>query len=85
MHALSYSYRHRRERKRDARRLWIIRIGAAARAIGLTYNSFVHGLKLEGIDLNRKILASIAVGDTQAFADLGDLARKHLQDPATTA
>src|SRR3970282_2965265 len=61
--ALRFSYRDRRARKRDFRSLWIIRIGAAARKHGLSYNRLIHGLKLAGVELDRKILAGIAAGD----------------------
>ncbi len=68
--ALQYSYRDRRNRKRDFRSLWIIRINAAAREHGLTYGRFIHGLKLAGINLNRKILAEMAVNYKDNFAQL---------------
>ena len=70
LHAWSYSYRHRRERKGDFRRLWIIRIGAACRQSGTTYSRFMHGLKLAGVELDRKILADLAVRDQTAFEKL---------------
>jgi len=66
--SLWYSYRDRRNRKRDLRRLWIARINAAARMNGTTYSRFIHGLKQSGIALNRKMLADLAVRDPQAFA-----------------
>jgi large subunit ribosomal protein L20 len=65
--ALSYAYRDRRNRKRDFRRLWIIRINAAARQNGMSYNRLMNGLKRAGIDLDRKILADMAVRDPAAF------------------
>ena len=65
--ALQYSYRDRRTRKRDFRRLWIIRIKAAAELNGLTYSLFIHGLKTHNIDINRKILADLAVHSPQTF------------------
>ncbi len=65
-----YAYRDRRRRKRDFRRLWILRISAAARAQGLTYSQFIHGLKTLGVELDRKMLSEMAVRDQQAFADL---------------
>ncbi|BET36836.1 50S ribosomal protein L20 [Wolbachia pipientis] len=68
--ALQYAYRDRRNRKRDFRGLWIIRINAAAREHGLTYGRFMHGLKLVGVDLNRKILAEMAVNHKDDFAKL---------------
>ena len=75
MKSLSYAYRDRRTRKRDMRRLWIIRINAAARQNGLSYNQLVHGLKLAQVEVDRKVLADIAVSDPQAFAKLAELAR----------
>ncbi len=82
MHAWAYAYRHRRERKGEFRSLWIVRIGAAARAQGMPYNQFMHGLKLGGIELDRKILADLAVRDEAAFARLVETARGHLSAPA---
>jgi large subunit ribosomal protein L20 len=73
--ALGYAYRDRKTRKRDFRRLWIIRIGAAARQNGLNYNQFIHGLKQAGVDLDRKVLADLAVQDPGAFTQLADQAR----------
>jgi large subunit ribosomal protein L20 len=67
MKSLWYSYRDRRNRKRDLRRLWIARINAAARMNGVTYSRLIHGLKQSGITLNRKMLADLAVRDPQAF------------------
>jgi len=68
--SLTYSYFHRRERKGDMRRLWIIRINAASRAQGLTYGQFMDALKKKGIEVNRKMLAELAVSDPGAFAQL---------------
>ncbi len=73
--ALAYAYRDRRQKKRDFRRLWIIRINAAARLCGLSYSVFVRGLKRKGVDLDRKSLAEIAVKDPQTFAQLVELAK----------
>lgn len=70
MKSLLYAYRDRRVRKRDFRKLWITRINAAARQNGLSYSRFMHGLKEAGIDINRKMLAELAVNDKQAFAQL---------------
>lgn len=70
-----YAYRDRRTRKRDFRRLWIIRINAAARENGLTYGELMHGLRLAGVELNRKVLADLAVSEPEAFAGLCDRAR----------
>jgi large subunit ribosomal protein L20 len=73
--SLTYAYRHRRERKRDMRRLWIQRINAASRLNGLTYSRFMNGLKAAGVLLDRKMLADLAVRDLQAFAALTETAR----------
>ena len=70
MHALAYAYRDRRNRKRDFRRLWIQRINAAARLNGTTYSRLIHGLNQAGINLDRKILADMAVRDPAAFASV---------------
>jgi large subunit ribosomal protein L20 len=74
--ALGYAYRDRKVRKREFRRLWIIRIGAAARQNGINYNQFMHGLKAAGVNLDRKILADIALQDPPAFARLAETAKK---------
>ncbi len=74
--ALRYAYRDRRQRKRQFRRLWIQRIGAAARTNGLSYSQFIHGLKKSGIELDRKVLADIAVRDAEAFAQLAAQAKQ---------
>ena len=78
MHAWAYAYRHRRERKGEFRSLWIVRIGAACRAADLSYSQFMHGLKLAGIELDRKILADLAVRDEAAFARLAETAKERL-------
>jgi large subunit ribosomal protein L20 len=78
MRALAYSYRHRRERKRDFHRLWIVRINAAARQNGVSYSQFMHGLKLANIELDRKILAELAVNNAPEFARLAGVARESL-------
>jgi large subunit ribosomal protein L20 len=70
LHALDYSYRHRRERKGDFRRLWITRINAAVRARGLTYSQFIARLKESNIEIDRKMLAEMAVKDPEGFATL---------------
>lgn len=77
IHAWTHAYRHRRERKGDFRRLWILRIGAAARQSGLTYSQFVHGLKNASVEINRKMLADMAVKDPSGFAELITVAREH--------
>jgi large subunit ribosomal protein L20 len=73
--SLRYAYRDRRVRKRDFRRLWIVRINAAARQNGLTYGELMHGLSAAGVDLNRKMLADLAVQEPEAFAALCARAR----------
>ena len=74
--AETYAYRDRRNRKRDFRRLWITRINAAARQNGMTYATFMHGLKLAGIELDRKVLADIAVRDPETFRRFAETARE---------
>lgn len=76
--SLSYSYAHRRKKKGDFRKLWIARINAAARLNGLSYNTFISGLKQAGVEVNRKMLAELAVNDAQAFSDLADVAKSKL-------
>jgi len=75
MHALVYAYRDRRTKKREIRRLWIIRINAACRAAGITYSKFINGLKNAKVNLDRKILADLAVKDNQAFNKLVEIAK----------
>ncbi len=75
MKAQWYAYRDRRNRRRDLRRLWITRINAAARLSGLSYSRFIHGLKQAGVELNRKVLADIAVRDAETFAHLAEVAK----------
>jgi large subunit ribosomal protein L20 len=75
MKSLMYAYRDRRQRKRDFRKLWIARINAAARMNGLSYSRFMHGLKAAGVDINRKMLAELAVTDAKAFAELVNIAK----------
>ncbi len=76
--ALRYASRDRRVRKRDFRRLWIIRIGAAAKLNGLSYNRFIFGLKRSGVELDRKILADMAVRDPESFTKLANTAKEAL-------
>jgi large subunit ribosomal protein L20 len=76
MKADAYAYRDRRNRKRDFRRLWITRINAAARQNGMSYATFMHGLKLAGIELDRKVLADIAVRDPETFRRFAESARE---------
>ena len=78
MKSLWYAYRDRRRRKRDFRRLWITRINAAARENGLNYSQLMHGLKQAGVELDRKILADMAVHDAEGFARLVETARSAL-------
>ena len=76
--ALMYAYRDRRVRKRDFRRLWIARINAAARMNNLSYSKFIHGLKLAGVELDRKVLAELAISDPSGFAQIVGLASEQL-------
>jgi len=78
--SLSYAYCHRRERKGDMRRLWILRVSAASRACGLNYSQFIHGLRQSGVEINRKILADMAVREPDSFANLVTIARGKIQD-----
>ncbi len=75
LHALAYATRDRKQRKRDMRALWIVRINAAARQNGLTYGAFVHGLKRAGVALDRKILADLAVLDAATFGAIAEVAK----------
>jgi large subunit ribosomal protein L20 len=83
--ALKFAYVGRKIKKRDYRSLWIIRIGAAARLNGLNYSQFMHGLKVAGIDLDRKVLADLAVNQPQAFAELVGSAKKALDSGKSSA
>jgi large subunit ribosomal protein L20 len=76
MRSGAYAYRDRRARKRDFRRLWITRINAAARREGMSYSEFIHGLDAAGIEVNRKMLADIAIRDPEAFRRFAELARE---------
>ncbi|MDZ5783767.1 50S ribosomal protein L20 [Marinococcus luteus] len=78
MKSLQYAYRDRRQRKREFRKLWIARINAAARLNGLSYSRMMHGLKQGGIQMNRKMLADLAVNDEKAFAELAEKAKSNL-------
>ena len=82
LHSMTYAYRDRKDRKGNFRRLWIQRINAAARANGLTYNRFVQGLKAAGVEVDRKVLADLAVTDEVAFAALVEVARAALPETA---
>ena len=74
--SLSYAYRDRRQRKRQFRRLWITRIGAAAQQNGLSYSRLMHGLKQAGIEIDRKILAELAIQDPKAFSEIAERAKQ---------
>ena len=78
MRALTSSYAGRKQRKRQMRQLWIARINAAARINGISYSQFMHGLKVAGVDINRKMLAEMAVNDAEGFAALTELAKKSI-------
>jgi len=84
-HSLGYAYRDRRARKGDFRRLWIQRINAAARANGMTYNRFIQGLKAAEIEVDRRMLAELAVSDAAAFTSLVEIARAHVPAVAATS
>ena len=75
MRGMAFAYRHRRTRKREMRRLWIVRINAAARQNGLSYSAFMHGLREANVTLDRKILAQLAVEDSAAFSELANVAK----------
>jgi len=78
MKSLMYAFRDRRQKKRDFRKLWITRINAAARMNGLSYSRLIHGLSVAGIEVNRKMLAELAVSDEKAFAELATAAKQSL-------
>jgi large subunit ribosomal protein L20 len=78
LHSLAYAFRDRRRRKRDFRRLWIARINAAARLGGLPYNRFMYGLRQAGVEIDRKVLADLAVRDSGSFARLVEVAKHSL-------
>lgn len=78
--SLSYAYFHRRERKGDMRRLWISRVNAASRAQGLSYNQFIEGLRKSGVEINRKMLADMAIREPESFAHLVTLSKGKVQD-----
>ena len=79
-HSLGFAYRDRKARKGDFRKLWIARINAAAREQGLTYNRFIQGLKAAGVEVDRRVLADLAVSDAAAFATLVEVAKKALPE-----
>jgi large subunit ribosomal protein L20 len=76
--ALAYAYRDRRQRKRDMRRLWIIRINAAVRKYDISYSTFIHGLNKAGVEVDRKVLADLAIHDPQGFAKFVELSKKNI-------
>ena len=78
MRSLQYAYAHRRLRKRDFRKLWIARINAACRMNDMSYSRFIYGLNKAGVEINRKVLADLAVTDAKAFSDLVEVAKKAL-------
>ncbi|AZS16723.1 50S ribosomal protein L20 [Paenibacillus motobuensis] len=78
MKSMQYAYRDRRTKKRDFRKLWIVRINAAARMNGLTYSKLMHGLKLAEVNINRKMLADLAVNDLEAFNSLANVAKQKI-------
>lgn len=78
MKSMAYAYRGRKEKKRNMRRLWIVRINAGARQNGISYSQFMNGLKKSGIDLNRKVLADMAVHDKEGFGKLAETAKQTL-------
>ena len=78
LHAWNHAYRDRKDKKGDFRRLWIIRIGAGSRALGLPYSQFMHGLKLAGIEMDRKMLADLVVNDSAGFEKLVQVATEEL-------
>ena len=85
LHSATYEFRDRKKRKGDFRQLWITRINAAARANGMTYNRFVQGLKVAGVEVDRKILAELAVSEPAAFAALVEVARENVPAQGGTA
>ena len=78
IHALQYAYAHRKKKKGDMRRLWNIRINAAARLNGISYSKLIHGLKLAGAEVNRKMLADLAIRDPDGFAQIANQAKERL-------
>jgi len=83
LHSMTYAYTGRKDRKGAFRRLWIQRINAAARADGITYNRFIQGLKAAGVDVDRRMLAELAVSDPAAFSGLVKVAKDALPEPVT--
>jgi len=85
LHSMQYAYRDRKDRKGDFRQLWITRINAGARANGITYNRLVQGLRLAGVEVDRKILAELAVNDEKAFTALVEVAKKAVSQAQAAA
>jgi large subunit ribosomal protein L20 len=85
LHSMTYAYRDRKKRKGDFRQLWIQRINAAARANGMTYNRFIQGLKASGVEVDRKILADLAVNDPAAFAAIVEVAKANVPSNVTAS
>ena len=85
MHALRYSYEHRKERKGDMRRLWNIRINAAARENGIPYSSLIHGMKIAGIQIDRKILSDLAIQNPEAFTEIVSVVKVTMESNQTAA
>ena len=83
LHAFAYSYAHRKKKKGDMRRLWSIRINAAARANGMSYSRLIHGLKLAGVAINRKMLAELAIHDPLGFATVTEQSKAQLEPAAS--
>ena len=83
IHALQYSYKHRKEKKGDMRRLWNIRINAAARSNGISYSQLIHGLKVSGVEVNRRMLADLAIQDPEAFMQVVQQAKEPLETAAS--
>jgi len=81
MRSMRYQYRDRKQRKRQFRKLWITRINAAAKLNGMKYSQLIHGLKLANVDINRKILADLAVHDAKAFTELTNIAKEAIKNP----
>src|SRR6201981_721845 len=85
LHSMTYAYRDRKDRKGSFRRLWIQRINAAARANGMTYNRFVQGLRVAGVEVDPRVLAALAVADEAAFSVLVEVAKKALPDATSSS
>ncbi|MGH8970329.1 MAG: 50S ribosomal protein L20 [Actinomycetes bacterium] len=85
LHSMTYAYRDRKKRKGDFRQLWIQRINAAARANGMTYNRFIQGLKASGVEVDRKMLADLAVNDPAAFAAIVEVAKANVPSSVTAS